>query len=123
MRKVIFYTFLVLSIFLSLNNQSYAKEQIATASWYRHSRLTANGEHYYPMGLTAAHKFLPFGSIIQFRNLNNNKVCVARINDRGPYIRGREFDVSEGCANLLDMKKKGVIQVAITIIRWGHKNV
>ena len=86
------------------------------ASWYGpsfHGRLTANGEIYNQMALTAAHKSLPFGTILQITNLNNGKSVFIRINDRGPYIEGRDLDLSRGTALALGMLQKGVIRVDV----------
>lgn len=87
----------------------------ARASWYKHGRVTANGERYDPMGLTVAHRSLPFGTIVRFTNPENGKSVVARVNDRGPYIRGREFDLSLGSAKVLDIEQRGVAFLLIEI--------
>ncbi|MDV3347742.1 septal ring lytic transglycosylase RlpA family protein [Leptothoe sp. ISB3NOV94-8A] len=82
------------------------------ASWYGpyfHGRLTANGETFDQNTLTAAHKSLPFNTILQVRNLNNNRTVVVRINDRGPYIGKRSLDLSKAAAQCLGSDKVGVI--------------
>jgi rare lipoprotein A len=87
---------------------------IMTASWYGpkfHGRLTANGERYDQMGFTAAHKSLPFGTVLQITNLRNGKSVLIRINDRGPFIEGRDLDLSKGTALALGMIEKGIIKV------------
>lgn len=89
---------------------------IMKASWYGprfHGKLTANGEQYDQMGLTAAHKSLPFGTILQITNLRNGKSVIVRINDRGPYIEGRDLDLSKGTALALGMINRGVIEVKV----------
>lgn len=89
---------------------------VMTASWYGphfHGKLTANGEQYDQMGLTAAHKSLPFGTVLQVTNLKNGKSVIVRINDRGPYINGRDLDLSKGTALALGMISKGVIKVKV----------
>ena len=71
--------------------------QTGVASWYGpgfHGRMTANGEVYNQFGMTAAHKTLPFGSRVRVTNLHTGQSIEVRINDRGPYIRGRIIDVS-----------------------------
>jgi rare lipoprotein A len=83
-------------------------------SWYGpgfHGRLTANGERYNQHGLTAAHKTLPFGTRLQvcFR-----RCAVVRVNDRGPYIRGREIDLSKGAADAIGLTASGVGRVKVT---------
>ena len=87
-----------------------------TASWYGKKfdgRETANGETYNENALTAAHKSLPFGTILKVTNPRNNKIVFVRINDRGPYIEGRDLDLSKASAKALGMLRKGVVKVKI----------
>ena len=89
---------------------------IMTASWYGprfHGKLTANGEIYNQMALTAAHKSLPFGTVLKVTNIRNGKSVIVRINDRGPYIDGRDLDLSKGTAQALGMISQGVIKVTV----------
>ena len=89
------------------------------ASWYGpgfHGRLTANGERYNQNALTAAHRNLRFGTRVKVTNLNNGRSVVVRINDRGPYARGRVIDVSAAAARTLGMVKSGVAPVSVTIL-------
>lgn len=88
-----------------------------TASWYRHGKITANGERFDPNGLTVAHKRLPFNTMIRFTNPENGLSIIARVNDRGPYIRGRDFDLSVRSAQLLGFYEKGVARLDMEIIR------
>jgi 3D (Asp-Asp-Asp) domain-containing protein len=96
---------------------------VITASYYGeafHGKMTANWEdqEIFDMNaMTAAHKALPIGTIIFIENLQNGKYAVARINDRGPYIKGRELDVSKAVAIELGMVENGVIPVRIQILR------
>jgi rare lipoprotein A len=86
------------------------------ASWYGprfHGRLTANGEIYDQMAYTAAHKSLPFGTLLRLTNKQNYKSIVVRINDRGPYIPGRKIDLSKKAALLLDAYEKGVVNLRV----------
>ena len=92
-------------------------EREILASWYGpgfHGRLTANGEIYDSQGITAAHKTLPFDTLL--RVTYKDKSIVVRINDRGPYIDGRELDLSEGAARELGCIDVGVCKVTIEII-------
>lgn len=96
----------------------WKKYQSGTASWYGgrwHGRLTANGERYNQNTLTAAHKKLPFGTRVRVTNLNNGKSCVVRINNRGPYVRGRVIDLSVAAAKQLGFHSNGVTKVALEI--------
>jgi len=95
------------------------------ASWYGpkfHGKFTANGEVYDQMALTAAHKYLSFGTLLKITNPKNGKSVIVRINDRGPYIEGRELDLSKGAAIELGILAKGVARVKIQEITLGEKN-
>jgi len=77
------------------------------ASWYECCKKTANGEKFDPEGMTAAHRSLKFGTRLRVTNPSNGKSVIVRINDRGPFIKGVDLDVSRGVARYLDMIKKG----------------
>lgn len=98
---------------------------IMTASWYGprfHGKQTANGEIYNQMALTAAHKSLPFGTVLKVTNIRNGKSVIVRINDRGPYIEGRDLDLSKGTALALGMISRGVIRVTVKEIGLKDTN-
>ncbi|MBC6475476.1 MAG: septal ring lytic transglycosylase RlpA family protein [Hormoscilla sp. GM102CHS1] len=89
------------------------------ASWYGpglHGNLTASGERFNQYDLTAAHRNLPFGTWVRVTNLNNNLSVVVRINDRGPYIRGRIIDVSAAAAQEVRMRQSGVVPVRVDVL-------
>ncbi|AFY36988.1 rare lipoprotein A [[Leptolyngbya] sp. PCC 7376] len=89
------------------------------ASWYGpgfHGRLTANGERYNQYAMTAAHKTLPFGTKVRVTNMNNGRSVIVRINDRGPFIRGREIDLSKGSAQQIGLMASGVANVRLEIL-------
>ena len=91
--------------------------QIGTASYYGprfHGRKTASGERFDMYDMTAAHRFLPLGTVVQVENLANNRVLTVKINDRGPYITGRILDLSYGAAKQLGFVTAGTTQVRIT---------
>lgn len=93
------------------------------ASWYGpkfHGKLTANGEIYDQMALTAAHKTLKFGTLLKVTNPKNGKSVIIRINDRGPYIGDRELDLSKGSAIKLGLIEKGVARVKIQEVIPGE---
>jgi rare lipoprotein A len=89
--------------------------QVGKASWYgkQHGQLTASGESFDRMGLTAAHPSLPMNSRVRVTNLLNGRSVVLRINDRGPHSRGRVIDVSQAAAEMLGMKRRGVATVKV----------
>lgn len=89
------------------------------ASWYAEGQTTASGERFNPHELTAAHRTLPFGSVIRVTNLNNGRTVDVRINDRGPYTDNRILDVSSAAADVLQMKGQGVVPVKLVVLRLG----
>lgn len=87
------------------------------ASFYAdryHGRRTANGEVHDRAALTAAHRSLPFGSRVRVIRLDNGRETMVRINDRGPFVRGRVIDLSRRAAEELDMIRAGVVDVRLT---------
>jgi rare lipoprotein A len=90
--------------------------QTGIASWYR-DRRTASGERFNVNALAAAHKSLPFGSKVRVIDLKTGKSVIVRINDRGPYIRGRIIDLTVGAARELGMYHQGVARVRIEVLR------
>jgi rare lipoprotein A len=94
----------------------YIDKGVMTASWYGphfHGKKTANGEFFNQMAFTAAHKNLRFGTLLRITNPRNNNSVIVRINDRGPYIRGRELDLSKASANVLGITDKGYLKVKV----------
>ncbi|WP_373528684.1 septal ring lytic transglycosylase RlpA family protein [Nostoc sp.] len=77
---------------------------------------TASGQRFNPEGMTAAHRSLPFGTQVRVTNTRNGRSVVLRINDRGPFIRGRIIDVSAGAARILGMMGSGVALVQIEVL-------
>jgi rare lipoprotein A len=89
------------------------------ASWYGpgfHGNLSASGEPFNQNALTAAHRNLPFGTLVMVRNLDNGRSVIVRINDRGPYVGDRLIDLSAGAASVLGMMGSGVAPVEIEVI-------
>ena len=96
-----------------------------SASWYGtkfHGRLTANGETYDKTALTAAHKTLPFGTIVRVRSLELGTEVDVRINDRGPFTPGRVIDVSQAAAEALGLKSAGVGTVSLKVTETTLRN-
>jgi rare lipoprotein A len=91
------------------------------ASTYSSGSRTANGEAYNHMGVSAAHKTLPFGSRVVVRNQRTGRSIVVRINDRGPFIAGRIIDLSTGAKNALGMD--GLDSVCLEVLQYGGKVV
>lgn len=114
--------FLVAALVLTLIAPAFADyvyKSTAVASYYAdkfHGRKTSNGEIFNMYALTAAHKTLPFNTKVKVTNLTNGKSVIVRINDRGPFVKGREIDLSKAAASKLDMIKSGTAKVKLTII-------
>lgn len=118
---------------LNLDNQSddpkysqlvpvitYKPIGVMKASWYGpgfHGRQTANGEIYDQYELTAAHKSFKFGTLLRLTNPENNKSIIVRVNDRGPYIEGRDLDLSYASAKALGIIKPGVKRLKVELVQ------
>ena len=97
----------------------YQYKEEGLASWYGapfHGRATANGETYDQEELTAAHQTLPLPSVVRVTNLENGRTLILRINDRGPFIKGRIIDVSRKAAKLLKFHDKGTTKVKVEVL-------
>lgn len=104
-----FSTFSFASVYKSGVQASYYADKF-------HGRKTASGETFNMNALTCAHKTLPFGTMLRVTNLKNNKSVDVRVNDRGPFVKGRELDLSKAAAQRLDMIKTGTANVRIEIL-------
>ncbi len=94
--------------------------QTGIASWYGsdfHGKRTANGEIYDMNKLTAAHKYLPFHTLVEVENLDNNKKVLVRINDRGPFVEGRVIDLSRKAGQRIDIDDEGTARVRLRIVK------
>lgn len=95
---------------------AFEESERGKASWYGprfHGRRTANGERYDQHAMTAAHKTLPFGTLVRVRSIITGKEIEVRINDRGPFVRGRIIDVSRAAAQALGLIDAGVETVLL----------
>lgn len=93
-----------------------------TASWYGpgfNGKPTASGEKFNQSAMTAAHKTYPFGTVVRVTNLSNGRSVQVRINDRGPFVKNRIIDLSQGAAKKIDMIQAGTVPVRLDILRWG----
>lgn len=118
--------FIVLVLVTACSSQRQVQQQRGTivqegiASWYGpgfHGQATANGETYNQNALTAAHRTLPFDTIVRVLNLENGKNVVVRINDRGPYVGNRIIDLSYRAARDIDMIGPGTARVRVEVLR------
>ncbi|MCU0324640.1 MAG: septal ring lytic transglycosylase RlpA family protein [Spirosomaceae bacterium] len=99
---------------VSLGSESYGKASYYAGKFY--GNRTASGETLSKEEFTCAHRTLPFGTMIEVTNLSNNKWCVVRVNDRGPFAHDRVLDVSEPAAQKLGMKGAGVVKVKLMVV-------
>ncbi len=114
---VLAFSFLARGAFASNNITLYKNS--AVASYYAdkyHGRKTSNGEIFNMYDLTAAHKTLPFNTKVKVTNLSNGKSVIVRINDRGPFVKGREIDLSKAAAVKIGMIKSGTAKVSLEIV-------
>ncbi len=97
-----------------------SKKMVGIASFYAtnfNGRRTASGEKFNNNAMTAAHKSLPFGSKVQVTNVRNGKSVVVRINDRGPYVRGRIIDLSKAAAKKIGIGHAGTVRVKLEVVK------
>ncbi len=97
-------------------------KESAVVSFYAedfHGKKTSNGEKFNMNSLTCASKILPFDTILKVTNLKNGKSVQVRVNDRGPFVSGRELDLSKAAAKQLDMIGSGIATVKIEIVKMG----
>jgi len=100
--------------------------QTGVASWYGpnfHGKVTANGEVFNMNDFTAAHRTLPFNTVVLVRNLDNGESVNVRINDRGPYVDNRVIDLSRRAAREIDMENNGTANVQIMFLDEGDRPV
>jgi rare lipoprotein A len=102
------------------NSWSTTVTYCGKASWYGGKfagKKTANGEIYDPQSMTAAHKTLAFGTRVRITRVNGGKSVIVRINNRGPFIKGRIVDVSEKAAERLGFKSSGITAVCLALLK------
>jgi rare lipoprotein A len=98
-----------------------AELEVGVASYYAHKyhgRTTANGEMFDMHALTAAHLTYRFGTRVKVTHMENGRSVIVRINDRGPFVKGRVIDLSLAAAEELDMIESGLARVSLEILDW-----
>ena len=120
MGKVLFNSFVVFCLSMGICfSQDLGDERYGIASFYSgkfYGRKTANSEKLIKSKLTAAHKTYPFNTLVEVTNLANKKSIIVRINDRGPYKRGRIIDLTDAGAKKLKLNKIGLVRVKVKIV-------
>lgn len=117
---ILFFGFLFFSTCARIRYEESESIQTGMASWYGqdfHGKTTSNKEVYDMYDLTAAHRSLPFETVVIVTNLKNGKSVTVRINDRGPFVEGRIIDLSYAAANIIDAVEPGVVPVRLEIIK------
>jgi len=107
--------------FKSLDSGAWKDEMEGLASWYGldfNGRLTASGEVYDMYKFTAAHKTLPLGTVVKVTNLENGMTVEVKVNDRGPYVKGRIIDLSRTAGRAIDIRGSGTAEVKLEVVRW-----
>ena len=103
-----------------VDNAPKQRGNYVVASWYGkqfNGKLTASGNKFNMYAMTCAHKTLQFGSKLRVTNPDNNKSVIVTVNDRGPFIRGRDLDLSYGAAKKIGIVRKGVARVKMEHIK------
>jgi rare lipoprotein A len=101
----------------SLKPSQKFKASYGVASFYSEGPETASGEKFDGRQLTAAHRTLPFGTRLRVTNMSNGRSVTVRINDRGPFVRGRDVDVSNSAAQTLGITDRGIAKVKLEIVQ------
>lgn len=115
------YIFIIIALILSLT--VLGQIQIGKASFYSKratGRMTASGDRLHHDSLTCAHRSYPFGTLLQVTNPSNGRMIVVRVNDRGPFVRGRIVDLSWAAAKVLGILSTGVANVIVEPLEHFH---
>lgn len=121
--KILYCSIVTLGIALSTQSVLAFADQ-GKASFYWQDQKTANGERFNKNDLTAAHRSLPFGTLVRVTRVKTGKSVVVRINDRGPFIRGRIIDLSQKAAQSIGLTHKvGVTEVKLDVISKPKKKI
>ena len=113
----------ILIFMLTISLTVLGQIQIGKASYYSKratGRLTASGDRLHHDSLTCAHRSYPFGTLLQVTNPSNGRMIVVRVNDRGPFVRGRIVDLSWAAAKVLDILSTGVANVIVEPLEHFH---
>lgn len=92
------------------------KSYYGTASWYQSGKKTASGERFDPNKYSVAHRTIPFGTMLRLTNVSNGNTLEVVVNDRGPFVRNKEIDVSRGAAQTLGFFHSGTAKLLIEVL-------
>ena len=107
-------TIIALGLSTGIASAEPSKESFIKASYYSSGQRTANGERFNPNGFTAASRTLPFGTMLHVTNPATGRSVIVRINDRGPFVRGRDLDLARGAAVALGMIARGTANLKVS---------
>lgn len=99
---------------------AYGKASYYSKGANRH--LTASGERHYSDSMVCAHKSYPFGTLLKVTNLRNGEVVVVKVNDRGPFVKGRIVDLSYGAAKKIGIIAAGIVEVKVEVFNPNENN-
>ncbi|MDY3547482.1 septal ring lytic transglycosylase RlpA family protein [Riemerella anatipestifer] len=119
MKRTILVIIMIISFIGVYSFKSNNETGSSYASYYHdkfNGRKTASGEIFNNSEFTAAHKRLPFGTLVEITNLRTGKSVVVRVNDRGPYVKGRSFDLSKAAYNAIGAHKRGTMPITYKIL-------
>jgi rare lipoprotein A len=109
------YILLILTVVFS--SSSYAAEgYYGTSSWYKKGKITSQGKKFNPNKYSVAHRTFPFGTMLRLTNVKNGKTIDAIVNDRGPFVRTKELDVSSSAAQALGFFHSGTAKLLIEVL-------
>lgn len=113
------FTLVLTSLFATISHlPAVAESSTGIASFYWQDQKTANGEQFDKNALTAAHRTLPFGTLVKVTRVATGQSVIVRINDRGPYIKGRVIDLSLAAAREIGLTRKiGITKVRVEVIK------
>ena len=114
LKKLLVFGVLIIVGGCATAGSTHTLPSVMTASWYMHGTRTANGERFNPQGMTVAHKTLPFNTML--RLTHNGKSVIVRVNDRGPFLKGRQLDLSRGAAQHLGCEHLGVCRLSVELL-------
>ena len=117
MRKLLLIFIFSLGILISFQAYEYVYSKASYYGGHHHGRKTASGEVFNMNADTAAHKKLPFGTKLEVTNTKNDQSVIVRVTDRGPFIAGRDLDLSKGAFSKIAKLSSGVISIKYKIIK------
>jgi peptidoglycan lytic transglycosylase len=102
---------------ISFRPDASKRPSVTLASYYSSGRRTANGERFNARGLTAAHRYLSFGTKLRVTNVHSGQSVIVRVNDRGPFVKSRSVDLSRSAAQEIGMLRQGIAKVRIEVVQ------